>query len=71
MYIMNTWFCNDNYTFRLYPKIGTFGCYNNNGDYSKPFQNMNIIFIFIIILCAILIYDKKYNKKIKNEDKNK
>ena len=52
---MNTWFCNDNYTFRLYPKIGTFGCYNDNGDYSKPFQNMNIIFILIIILCLILI----------------
>ncbi len=30
---MNTWLCNDNYTFRLHPKIGTFGCYNDNRDY--------------------------------------
>jgi hypothetical protein len=45
---MNKWLCNNNYTFRLHPK-------NDNGDYSKPFQNINI-------LCAIL----NYKKLIKN-----
>ena len=67
---MNTWLCNDNYTFRLHPKIGTFGCYNDNGDYSKPFQNINIIFILIIILFAILIYKKNVKKNLYINNKN-
>lgn len=70
-YIMNNWICKDNYTFKLYPEIGTWGCYNNDGQYTTPMEGINIINILLIlaiIIVCFMLYKKRCNntkKKVK------
>ena len=68
---MDEWICEKDYTFRLYPKIGTWGCYNDSGHYSRPIH-INIINIFIILACIVLayiIYRKKCDHKKDKQNK--
>ena len=70
---MNNWLCKDNYTFKLYPEIGNWGCYNNDGNYTTPMGESNIINILLIlaiIILAYMLYKKNYNNLLEN-DKNK
>lgn len=68
--------CDHSYNFKLYPKIGTWGCYDANGNYKTPINNnMNtMIFILLCILLIYLIYQyKNYKSKIllKNREDGK
>jgi hypothetical protein len=70
---MNNWICKDNYNFKLYPEIGTWGCYNNDGHYTSPMEGINIINILLIlaiIVFAFIVYRERCNNRIKNISKN-
>lgn len=64
---MSNWVCKNGYDFKLYPKIGTWGCYDSNGNYSNPI-NIDIILILICIILFYFIYTMRNNK---NKNKKK
>jgi len=63
--IMSNWVCKNGYDFKLYPKIGTWGCYDSNGNFSSPI-NIDILLILICIILFYFIY-RKHNKKKNNK----
>ena len=70
------WLCKDNTKFKLYPSIGTLGCYDKAGNYSPPYlADCNIIllvigFLLILLLLSKIIAKNKFNKH-KKINKNK
>jgi hypothetical protein len=88
---MDEWICEKDYTFKLYPTIGTletqsvsdlgvkepssfsgtWGCYNDTGDYNQPIHNniINILLILAIIILAYIIYRKRCNHEKNKQNK--
>jgi hypothetical protein len=68
---MSEWNCQKGYEFKLFPEIGTWGCYDLNGNYIAP---INTSFhyggnILLIVFCLLMIYLLFKNNKLKNKEK--
>ena len=67
-----SWLCNINSTFKLFPKIGNWGCYDENGNFSFPISSneiiSNLIGFFILFILINIMIDIYYSaKKVDNK----
>jgi len=63
---MFEWICPSGYNFKLYPEIGTWGCYDIKGNFINPVNiTNNILMIFVCMIFIYFIYASNCKKKPK------